>query len=360
MRPDRRYFLASLAATAALPRLGWADAGGPAFLAAAQDADGARALYGLSDRGEALFRIPLPARGHAATAHPTRPEAVAFARRPGTFALVIDCISGVVLARLTPPEGRQFNGHGTYSLDGAVLYTSEVVAEGSAGRIGLWDARRGYARLGEFASNGIGPHDVKRLPGSDLLVVANGGIETDPADRTPLNLDTMRPNLSYLSPEGQVQEVVELAPDLAQNSIRHLALRSDGLVAFAMQWQGDAALAVPLLGLHRRGAAVRLCPPPEAEALAMRGYAGSIAFDGAGQQVAITSPRGGRIEVYEATGGFVRALARADVCGVGPAPGTAGFIVTDGQGLIARVGAEGLRPLTRAACAWDNHLIPVG
>ncbi|WP_415184917.1 DUF1513 domain-containing protein [Phaeovulum sp.] len=358
----RRHFLATLAAATALPRATWADAGNPAFLAAARDASGEHALYGLDGAGGALFRIALPARGHAATAHPTRPEAVAFARRPGTFALVIDCTNGATLARLTPPDGRLFNGHGTYSADGAVLYTSEVVAEGSQGRIGLWDAARGYTRLTEFPSNGIGPHEIRRLPGSDTLVVANGGIQTDPADRTPLNLDDMHPNLSYLSPDGAALESVDL-PDLAQNSIRHLAIRSDGLVAFAMQWQGAPSDLVPLLGLHARGGAVRLCPPAAPESGAMKGYAGSIAFCPSGAEVAITSPRGGRVQAFSAPDGTpVWSLARADVCGIGPdlAEGGRGFVLTDGAGLIAAAAEGQLRPMARAAVAWDNHLIALG
>lgn len=355
---DRRAFLASLAAATTVPRLSWADLGAPAYLAAARTPEGTHALYGIAASGGVLFSQPMPSRGHAATAHPTRPEAVAFARRPGTFALVIDCASGATMARLTPPEGRQFNGHGAYSGDGAVLYTSEVVAEGSAGMIGLWDAAQGYRRIGEFSSNGIGPHEIRRLPGSEDLVVANGGIQTDPEDRTPLNLDTMRPNLSYLSPEGEVLETVEL-PDLWQNSIRHLALRGDGLVAFAMQWQGDLMEPVPLLGLHRRGATPILCDPAPEEMFAMEGYAGSVAFAPGGQQVAITSPRGGRVQAFSAEGQPLWSVARADICGLGPCA-EGGFLATDGQGLVARVADGRLTPLTRAELSWDNHLVALG
>ncbi|WP_406721170.1 DUF1513 domain-containing protein [Thioclava litoralis] len=355
----RRHFLASLAAAVSVPRLSWADAGSPAFLAAAKSPDGSYAIWGLTAEGAPLFTQPLPGRGHAATAHPDRPEAVAFARRPGTFALVIDCVTGGLVARLTPPEGRQFNGHGAFSGDGARLYTSEVVAEGSAGRIGIWDVARGYVRVGEFASNGIGPHEILRLPGQEVLVVANGGIQTDPSDRTPLNIDTMRPNLSYLSPEGEVLEVVELAPELWQNSIRHLSVRGDGRVAFCMQWQGDLMEPVPLLGLHDRGQKVVLADPLPGEEFAMKGYAGSVAFGQGGREVAITSPRGGMVQAYSAEGEALWSVRRADVCGLGVCK-QGGFTATDGAGLVSQITAQGIVPLKRSDVAWDNHLIPIG
>lgn len=55
----------------------------------------------------------------------TRPEAIAFARRLGTFTLVIDCIEGRTLATLSASEGRHFYGHGAVSLDGNLLFTPE-------------------------------------------------------------------------------------------------------------------------------------------------------------------------------------------------------------------------------------------
>ena len=351
----RRGFIASLLATSALPGLSWADAGNPAYLAAAKLPDGDFALLGLTEMGVSVFSVLLPARGHAATAHPTRPEAVAFARRPGIYALVLDCANGVVLARLAPPGDSQFNGHGCFSQDGSVLYTSEVIADSSEGRIGLWDATDSYRRMGSWLSGGIGPHDLKRLPGSDMLVVANGGIQTDPDDRTKLNIDSMHPNLAYLDASGRLAELVELDPDHAQNSIRHLAIAADDTVAFAMQWEGDPAEPVPLLGLHKLGSTARLCTVPEAQMFAMQGYAGSIAFDRTGQEVAITSPRGGAVQIFGRDGSYRAGLLRADACGIAAAAG--GFLLTDGFGAVSQIKDHALIPLSQNANSWDNHLV---
>ncbi len=347
---QRRAFLATLAAAMA-PRLTWADIGAPAFLAAGKRGE-AFFLHGLSTTGTSLFQIALPGRGHAAAAHPTLAQAVAFARRPGTFALVIDCATGETRHRLTPPEGMQFNGHGAYSADGSLLMTSEVIAETSEGRIGLWDTAR-YTRLTDWSSHGIGPHEIKRLP-DGRLAVANGGIRTDPVDRTKLNIPDMRPNLKLLSTDGALIDQIDL-PDLRQNSIRHLALLGD-TIAFAMQWEGDPAEPVPQLGLWTPGKAPTLCTPPEAEAFTMKGYAGSIAATA--DRILITSPKGGALMLFDAIGTHVATHHRPDLSGA--ASSGTGFTVTDGQGAIWSANDEGLTPLASAETLWDNHLVALG
>lgn len=350
----RRGFLAGLAALT-LPVPGWADLGSPRFLAAGKQ-DEAFVLHGLDAGGETTFSIDLPGRGHAACAHPTRPVAVAFARRPGTFAVALDCLTGAVIAQLVPPEGRQFNGHGVFSADGMFLFTSEVVAETSEGRVGLWQFPD-FRRIGEWASGGIGPHDMKRLP-DGRLVIANGGIRTDPDDRSKLNLDSMRPNLTVLSEDGGIVAQAELAADLWQNSIRHLAVNAAGTVAFAMQWEGDPSEPVPQLGLWTPGKAEpQTCPPDTAGTFRMKGYAGSIAMTDGGL-IALTSPRGGIVMFHDTEGRHLATHARADVCGI--AAYGEGFLASDGSGALWSCTAQGITPLRRSGPQWDNHLIALG
>lgn len=352
---QRRGFLASLLASGAAPRLGWSAVGNPSYLAAAREPNGSFTLYGLDAQGASTFRVPLPARGHAGAGHPSVAEAVAFARRPGAFALVLDCARGLVLHRLTPPEGRQFNGHGVFSADGTTLFASEQRSDTSEGVIGVWDAMAGYTRYDEFPSGGIGPHDLRLMPDGETLVVANGGIATDPTDRRKLNVATMRPNLTYLSLSGSIRERVELEAEIRQNSIRHLAVRHDSLVGFAMQWEGAPGAATPLLGLHRMGYAPVLAYAPLADELAMQGYAGSVAFSGNGSEIAITSPRGGRLHRFADNGAFLGTVSRTDVCGLAPMGG--GYLASDGLGGLVSVGNNGSTPLARSDCAWDNHVV---
>ncbi|WP_417245648.1 DUF1513 domain-containing protein [Celeribacter sp.] len=354
---SRRTFIKAALAAAFVPRLSWADAGSPAFLGAAKDTNGDYALYGLDHDAQILFRAPLPARGHAAAAHPTKPEAVAFARRPGTFAVVVNCATGKITHRLDAPEGRHFMGHGLFVNDGALLVTPENNYAEKKGVLGIWDRAKGYTRVGEVATHGIGPHDVRPLS-DGTLVVANGGIFTHPDigdGRQKLNIGDMEPSLVYLSPSFALEEKHVLAPELHQNSIRHLSIGPDDQVAFAMQWEGDEMELVPLIGLHRRGEEVMLPQADMGEQYAMKGYAGSVSFSGDGTEVGITSPRGGRLHRFAPDGTFLGAVLRGDICGL--APREDGYLGSDGFGALLAL-KEGMSPLNAVpGLAWDNHLV---
>lgn len=349
---NRRSFIAGLLATGLVPKPTWADAGSPVYLSAGMKPDGRYVLCGLASDGRVTFELPLPARGHAAAAHPTAPEAVAFARRPGIYAVVLDCSRGSAKVQLTAPVGRHFYGHGTFSPGGDLLFTTENGYDNGRGVVGVWDALNGYRRLGEFWSGGTGPHDIKLMPDGKTLAVANGGIETHPeTGRTKLNLHTMRSNLSYLSFEGEIESQIELEAEHQRNSIRHLAVSERGDVAFAMQWQGDLTDDQALLGVHnRRRQHLNLLK--EASVREMQGYLGSIAINNRGDLIATTSPRSGVVQVYGIEG-LRRVSKLADVCGV--AVRGKSFVVTTGTGIVH---APEIGDISHNI-AWDNHLIAI-
>jgi hypothetical protein len=317
--------------------------------------DGRFRLFGLDPDMQPVFSHPLPGRGHAGAGHPYRPEAVAFARRPGTFALVFDCSSGTVAAWLEAPPERHFYGHGVFSRDGLRLYTTENAFEIGEGRIGIWDVVDGYRRVGEFSSGGIGPHEIVGLPGGDGLVIANGGIDTHPdTGRQKLNIATMRPNLTYVSETGRVLDRVELPSEMRMNSIRHLAVRADGLVAFGCQWQGDIASTPSLFGFHQSGSALRLLKVPRRTLANLNGYIGSVAFSGSGTKVAFTAPRGDRALLFDVqTRRLEKSIVAADICGV--AASARDFVVTTGTGHAGTVSGTLTRP--GIDVVWDNHLV---
>lgn len=356
--PDRRTFLGSLIAATGFATTGWAAAGGPAYLAAAKTAMGAYELVGLDEAGEIAFQVPLPDRGHAAAAHPHIAEAVAIARRPGTYGVVLDCRNGNVLTRIEAPEGRHFYGHGAFSKDGRLLFTPENHYETGEGRVGIWSREDGYARVGDVSSGGMGPHEILRLPGATQFAIANGGIRTHPASqRENLNPDTMQPNITLMSETGEILDQAAPEAEFHQNSLRHISAAADGTVACAFQWQGDPYEIVPLLGVYKQGEGLRMLDAPEGRIMAMNAYAGSVAFFDNDSKIAVTSPRGSVLQIFDREHGFLSQTAQDDVCGVAPGQGCA--LATDGLGRVSRVSLDGAQPVARYDLAFDNHLVPL-
>lgn len=354
--PNRRAFLAGLLAAGMTPEVTWADAGHPSHLSAAMTLQGRYVLAGLRRDGTLAFTIPLPGRGHAAAAHPTAPEAVAFARRPGTYALLMDCVNGSVIQHLTAPQDHHFYGHGAFSADGQRLFTTENHIETGQGRIGIWSRPDGYARVGDMPSGGIGPHEMLRLPGRDVLAIANGGILTRPeTGREKLNLDTMRPNLTLITEDGNPLDRATLPDALHQNSLRHIAGFADGSVACGFQWQGDPFDSPALVGLYRAGTGLHLLESPADATRRLAGYVGSVAALPGGQ-IAVTSPRGGVVQIFDPTLGFLSQNPQAEICGVA-ANGAAG-LATDGLGGVHHVG-QGFRHAGQHDLAFDNHLVAI-
>ncbi|MCK8464213.1 DUF1513 domain-containing protein [Aliiroseovarius sp. S1339] len=353
----RRSFLAGASANLGLVSVtpsAWAAVGAPDFVTAANRADKTSWLVGLTRVGDVVFEIPIPSRGHAAAVHPQAAETVAFARRPGRFAVVIDCEHGHEVARLQSPKGRHFYGHGAYAADGKTLFTTENDYDTPAGILGIWDTADGYRRIGEVPSGGIGPHEILRLPDGNF-VVANGGIQTHPdMDRAKLNLPDMRTNLTYVSPQATMLDQIELTGEMHQNSIRHIAIDGQGAVVTALQWQGVPTKQVPLVLHHTRDESPEFLVHPDDERL--KNYAGSIAVCPQTGDIAVTGPKGSHVIYFDGAGTPAGSVTRGTASGVAPAP-DGGLAITCEGGFVHRVnGRETFIPVGQD-WSWDNHLI---
>lgn len=368
MTLNRRRFLTALAGTALLtPLAGRAALSDPQqvrYLSARADSTGRYFLSAFDAAGDLRFDLPLPGRGHAIAIHPTLAQAVQVARRPGRYLLVVDAASGRVLHKVHSAEGRHFYGHGDFSADGRWFYTPENDYEAGRGVIGVRDVHDNYRQVAEFSSHGIGPHDLRLLSDGITLVVANGGMQTHPdTGRATLNLETMNPSLVYLDRrEGRLLEQHELPPALHKNSIRHLATTANDTVCFVMQYQGSRREQPPLIGLHRRGEALRLVSAPAAIQKRMRNYCGSACADPSGQWFAVSSPKGGLITFWDAnSGAYCGHTDVADGCGLAAGNEAGEFILSSGLGGIMRYRLTGQQQALGEVAAmdarWDNHMV---
>lgn len=359
---DRRSFL-SLAASAALglarPALASPSAG--LWLSANADAARHHALAAFDSAGECRFEMDLPARGHGIAVAPDQRSAVIVARRPGTFAAVVDLPAGTPARWIEAPPDRHFHGHGAFSADGRLFYTSENAIASGGGVIGVWAMDENHRRLGEFSSHGIEPHDLKLMPDGHTLVVANGGIRTHPdSGRARLNLDDMDSSLVHLDArDGRLLGQWRLAPELRLLSIRHLAVSPRGDVAIGLQYQSEDEV-VPVVALQRGGGGMSLLDLPPELATGMRNYCGSVAMDVTGAVFAASCPRGNRVTLWDTASARLAAVVEvADGCGVAAGPEAGSLVMTSGAGgaFVWRPGggtAKLSAPFLEAR-RWDNH-----
>ncbi len=359
---DRRDFLKAAGA-------GFAAAMAPTAWAAALDADAVFATayvrhgggYGaavLSEQGKLLYAIDLPNRGHDVTFDPVSRRAAVFPRKPGTVAVAFDHTRRERPVTFACPAGRHFYGHGVFSPDGALLYATENDFDNAAGMIGVYDAGAGFRRVGEFATRGVGPHEMILLGDGRTLAVANGGIETHPDyGKAKLNLATMKPSYVLIDRlTGDLVEKHELPADLNKLSIRHMDVDRAGTVWFSCQYEGATTDRPPLVGKAARGRGLELLDMPETVLNGLRNYVGAMAANREAGTMAVSSPAGNSYVVFDTkSGGIVSAVDLTEVCGI--APDRAGFIASSGGGAIV---APGRPAVSEPDYVWDNHMLRIG
>ena len=98
----------------------------------------------------------------------------------------------------------------------------------------------------------------------------------------------------------------------------------------------------------------------------MRNYVASVAVDRSGEVAAVAAPRGGLAIVVDlASGRYLGRYEMENVFGVAPAPRNDGFMMTSGNGVLAKTMGKGadtrLERLPQAlVAAWDNHIVAMG
>ena len=300
-------------------------------------------------------------------------------RRPSEWFWVLAADSGKLRYSIKAEANRHFYGHACYSLEGDLLYVTENNTSDFSGVIGIYDVASGYKKIGEFATQGIGPHEIVMHPDGKTLVIANGGIKTERASREELNIDSMQPSLVYLDRhEGKL--IQQVYPAHNQMSVRHLTMHDDGTVIIGIQFQGERHLNVPMILTHRLGQS-------EFTALQMdqtnpngwhrfHHYIASVSVDSNRNLVCATSPIGGCAAVFDLNSGeLIESVDLADCAGVAIYPSSTWhnsttdkaesptFLVSDGQGALTQIKVNmQTHPFSvkvekvQQPYAFDNHL----
>ncbi|WP_296250480.1 DUF1513 domain-containing protein [Pseudomonas sp. UBA4194] len=332
---------------------------GPLLLSARDDADGKHYAVGYRLDGTQVFATEVGQRCHDIIDHPRLPLALFVARRPGTESYLVDLRDGALVQTITSQPNRHFYGHAVIHKDGEWLYATENdTTDPGRGVLGVYrfvDER--LVHDGEVPTHGIGPHQVSWLPDGETLVVANGGIRTEAESRVEMNLHAMQPSLVLMRRDGTLLSKETL--DQAMNSVRHLAIGSDGTVLACQQFMGPAHESAPLLAIKRPGQAFEAFPVSAQQLQSMGHYTASVAVHSELRLVALTAPRANRFFIWDLDSGAIKLDGTLPDCaGVGAVKD--GFVVTSGQGRCRYYDCRAEQlvgvPMALPSGFWDNHL----
>ena len=331
----------------------------PLLVSARDDADGNHYAVGYRLDGSKAFATQVKERCHDVVPHPTLPMAVFVGRRPSRESYLIDTRDGRLLQTLASPADRHFYGHGVFHKDGEWFYsTDNDTRDAGRGVLGVyrWQDSQ-LQRVAEHSTHGIGPHQLLWMPDGETLVVANGGIRTEADSRVMMNLSAMEPSLVLMRRDGSLISKEQLPEQM--NSVRHLAVASDGTVVSGQQYEGEPTDVIPLLAIKRPGQPFQHFPLGDAQRQMMNQYTASLAVHSELRLLALTAPRGNRFFIWNLDSTELLLDAPlADCAGVGATQD--GFVVTSGQGRCRLFNCRGGRisaeALSLPAGLWDNHL----
>ncbi|MEM8547807.1 MAG: DUF1513 domain-containing protein, partial [Pseudomonadota bacterium] len=318
MLTRRKFVAAAASATSALVAGCSRPSQTTGLLTAADDKAGESHAVLLTTEGTVRFATRLAERGHDVFATADGKSILAVARRPGRTLARISAQTGRILTEIETAPGRHLYGHAVVTQDGQYVLTSENNIADGQGVIVVRDGRT-LSPLREFSSHGIGPHEIKWGLSEKTLVIANGGIATNPDyGRTPLNVDSMAPSLVHIRVrDGRL--LGRVTPSHSKSSVRHIDTLENGTVIVGMQQQDGAAGHEPLVASTDWLSSRDLQPldvTPQ-DLLSLQDYTASVCCDPVSGHTVITSPVGHRVTFWHALQQrFVGSMRLSDVAGV--------------------------------------------
>lgn len=211
---------------------------------------------------------------------------VIFEKR-GPGACEYDLNARKVVRYIPVTKGRYFYGHGAYSLDGSLIYSTETILKTGDGVIAIRDAKT-LDIIGEFPSFGKEPHECKLIDGGQTMVVTNGGG----------NIQGDAPCVTYIDVASQkLIEKVEL--NNARLNTGHASVSNTGsLVVVSAPRSGLGKQNLGGVSIRPHGETMKTATSPVMIANRMQGEALSVAIHSEANIAAVTHPDGNMVTIW--------------------------------------------------------------
>lgn len=320
---------------------------------------GEASYAGVWDKRFGTRGVLLPKRAHDVIPVPGTPsQAIAVARRPGTFLHRFDFHSATSLLHKEVEVMRYFSGHAAFSNDERTLFTSEHDLISGNGLLGVRAADT-MEKLTEIPTYGVGPHEILVEPDGNLLI-ANGGVLTIPGAYAANQIsEPISPSLVRVDPKnGKLLGQWHL-PD-SWLSIRHLALGRNGNVGIALQSAHpvvDARLAAPVFALLDNN---RLRLVKAADGVNLQGYAGDIACVHRSEQdlFVLGCSHAEALAIWSTDGIWIGSVPLTSACAVA-ANGKILTAVTDKGEMVSLSESGAITRHPNLGVEWDNHAVSI-
>jgi hypothetical protein len=224
---------------------------------------------------------------HGFHRNPQNINRLAIFEKRGPGACEYDLNERKVVRYIPGASGRYFYGHGAYSIDGSLLYSTETMLKTKDGVIALRDADT-LKILGEFPSYGKEPHECKLIDGGQTMVVTNGGG----------NMQGETPNVAYIDMNSEkLLEKVELTN--ARLNTGHFSVSDTGsLVVVSAPREGLSNQHLGGVSIRPRGDYMESIASPLAVTQRMKGEALSVVIHPDAGLAAVTHPDSNMVTIW--------------------------------------------------------------
>ncbi len=224
---------------------------------------------------------------HGIHRNPTETNRLAIFEKKGPGACEYDLITRKIVRYIPVAKGRYFYGHGAYSIDGSLIYSTETILKTGDGVIAVRNART-LEILGEFPTYGKEPHECKLIDGGRTMVVTNGGG----------NLLGEPPSVTYIDVTSKkMLEKVELTN--VRLNTGHVSVSSSGsLVVLSAPRAGLGKQHLGGVSIRLRGGDMESIVSPLVVTQRMQGEALSVAMHPKAGLAAVTHPDANMVTIW--------------------------------------------------------------
>jgi hypothetical protein len=225
---------------------------------------------------------------HGIAFDPHQPNRAFLFEKKGPGACEVDLHEGRMVRPLTTAADRSFYGHGTFSADGTLLFSTETETSTHDGVLLMRDAQT-LEVVEELPTFGKNPHDCCLIDGGRTLVVTNGGGAFPDGDA---------PSVTFI--EVQSRKLLDrLIFSNPRINAGHVVVGRDRSVAVASAPR-DGLSPSDHGGLSLRGptGALETMTEPVEVAQGMLGETLSLSLHESSGHLAVTSPTGNQLSFW--------------------------------------------------------------